>query len=90
VASVKGEALAALDSALGGVLAELLAAGGFEGKQGQRTRPLRVLGAKAANVALVGLGKREQAAAVADWGQSPYQVCACVCTRVCVCVCVCV
>jgi hypothetical protein len=55
------------------VLAELVAAGGFEGKQGQATRPVRVLGASAAHVALAGVGKREKAAAVAEWGQSPYQ-----------------
>jgi hypothetical protein len=63
-----------MDKALGGVLSEVLAAGGFEGKQGQATRAVRVLGAKAAHVALVGLGKKDKAAAVADWGPSAYQV----------------
>lgn len=56
------------------MLSEVLAAGGFEGKPGQRTRAVRVLGAKAAHVALAGLGKREKAAVVSDWGQSVYQV----------------
>ncbi|KAI8475093.1 MAG: cytosol aminopeptidase family, catalytic domain-containing protein [Monoraphidium minutum] len=72
-ATIKSAALSELDASLGGVLSEVLAAGGFEGKPGQRTRAVRVLGSKAAHVALAGLGKREKAAAVAEWGQSVYQ-----------------
>lgn len=74
MATVTSEPLSQLDAALNGVLGELLAAGGFEGKQGQSTRPVRVLGARAAHVALAGLGKREKAVAVAEWGPSVYQV----------------
>jgi hypothetical protein len=74
VAAISSPVLADLDASLSGVISELLAAGGFEGKQGQATRPVRVLGAAAANVALAGVGKREKAVAVAEWGPSPYQV----------------
>ena len=74
VASITSPPLSELDAALGGVLSEVLAAGGFEGKPGQRTRAVRVLGAKAAHVALAGVGKREKASSVAEWGQSVYQV----------------
>ncbi|KAG2430377.1 hypothetical protein HYH02_013739 [Chlamydomonas schloesseri] len=74
VTSLKGDALKALDAALGGALAEIVAAGGFDGKQGAQSRVLRLYGgAKAKHVAMVGLGKAAKLAVVADWGASPFQ-----------------
>lgn len=76
VTSLKSEALVALDGQLGGVLGEIVAAGGFDGKQGSQSRVLRlgpVPGAKAKQVALVGLGKRDKLAVTAEWGASPFQ-----------------
>jgi leucyl aminopeptidase len=70
---IASAALTGLDESLKGVLAELLAGGGFEGKAGQSTRAVRVLGAPAAHVALAGLGKGDKLAAVAEWGQGPFQ-----------------
>lgn len=73
VASVASERLKALDAAYGGAISELLAAGGFEGKQGQASRSLRVA-AKAKHIALLGLGKEAKMAVAAEWGASPFQV----------------
>ncbi|KAG2422596.1 hypothetical protein HXX76_015923 [Chlamydomonas incerta] len=74
VTSLKGESLKALDAALGGALAEIVAAGGFDGKQGAQSRVLRLYGgAKAKHVAMVGLGKAAKLAVAADWGASPFQ-----------------
>lgn len=45
--------------------------------QGSQSRVLRlgpVPGAKAKQVALVGLGKRDKLAVTAEWGASPFQV----------------
>lgn len=72
-ATIKSAALSAVDKASAGAVSELLAAGGFEAKQGQSTRAVRSPGAKAGNVALVGLGKRDKAVAVPEWGASAYQ-----------------
>lgn len=77
VTSLKSDALKALDVDLGGALADIVAAGGFDGKQGSQSRIVRlgaVPGAKAKYVGLLGLGKAAKAATTAaDWGVSPYQ-----------------
>jgi leucyl aminopeptidase len=66
-------ALAALDAALGGALAEILAGGGFDGKPGAPSKCLRLFGqAKGPrHVALVGLGKADKLAAAAAAAGSP-------------------
>jgi hypothetical protein len=58
-------------------LGELLAGGDFEGKAGQASKALRLMGAGGGAgpkyVALLGLGKAEELAKQ-QWGASPYQV----------------
>lgn len=67
-AKITGAGLSALDAALGGALAEILAAGGFDGKPGAPSKCVRLFGlAKGPkHVALVGLGKADKLAAVAS------------------------
>lgn len=74
--SIVSDRLKALDTASGGVITDIIAAGGFDGKQGQQSKVLRVgsaPGLKAKQVALVGLGKAAKATTVPDWGISTWQ-----------------
>ncbi|GLI60782.1 hypothetical protein VaNZ11_003014, partial [Volvox africanus] len=75
VTSIKSEQLRQLDESLTGVLTEIVAWGGFDGKQGSSSRVVRHTGpgTKAKHVAMVGLGKGAKLTAAADWGLSPFQ-----------------
>ena len=59
--SIASAPLAALDAALGGALASLLAGGDFEAKPGSASRAARLPGSTVGRraVALLGLGKSE-------------------------------
>jgi leucyl aminopeptidase len=69
-AKITASALTELDKALGGAIAEILAAGGFDGKPGAPSKCLRLFGASKGpkHVALVGLGKSEKLTSGADAG----------------------
>ncbi len=69
--SIASAPLAALDAALGGALASLLAGGDFEAKPGSASRAARLAGSTVGPraVALLGLGKAE--ALVAGPGGQP-------------------
>jgi hypothetical protein len=75
--SIASAPLQALDTALSGALGELLAGGDFEGKQGQASKALRLMGAGGGPgpkyVALLGLGKAQELGQQ-QWGASAYQV----------------
>ncbi|GLC42430.1 hypothetical protein PLESTB_001097800 [Pleodorina starrii] len=75
VTSLKSESLQQLDSRLGGLLTEIVAWGGFDGKQGSQSRVVRYSGpgSKAKHVAMVGLGKTAKMAVAPEWGASPFQ-----------------
>ncbi|GMH39891.1 hypothetical protein BSKO_07795 [Bryopsis sp. KO-2023] len=68
---IASEGLKALDAKYGGAVTEILAAGDFKGKPASSTF-LRLLGDVKA-VGVVGLGEKEKASVVADWGRSVYQ-----------------
>jgi len=71
--AISSQALKDLDAALSGVVSELLSGADFEAKQGTTTKVVRVLGSKAKNVALLGLGSSEKLGATPEWGASPFQ-----------------
>lgn len=68
------DALKALDQATNGAVSDI---DGFEGKQGQVSKAIRVGsgagGVKARYVALVGLGKQDKVAVNSEWGSSVFQ-----------------
>ena len=69
---MKSPALQQLDSALGGVVSDILALGDFKAKQGASSPAMRV-GGKAKFVQLVGLGPAANATAISTWGPAPMQ-----------------
>ncbi|EFJ45167.1 hypothetical protein VOLCADRAFT_106122 [Volvox carteri f. nagariensis] len=75
VTAVRSEGLQQLDAKLGGQLAEIVAWGGFDGKQGSQSRVVRYTGtgSKAKHVAMVGLGKAAKLTVATEWGVSPFQ-----------------
>jgi len=76
VTSIKSARLQSLSAACP-ALADCVAAGSFEGKQGQKSKVLRVGGSpgvKAQNVVLVGLGKAGKAGVLPEWGSSCWQM----------------
>ncbi|KAG2486113.1 hypothetical protein HYH03_015208 [Edaphochlamys debaryana] len=76
VTAIKTPALQEIDASLGGVLSELVAAGGVDGKPGSQSRVVRLGGGSKVGarwVALVGLGKGAKLSAASEWGASPFQ-----------------
>lgn len=75
VVSIKSDALKALDLDFGSAFSEVIAEGGFEGKQGSTSKAVRVgsASAKAKYVAMVGLGKASKLSTTAEWGPSVFQ-----------------